>query len=397
MKKRLFCLVFVFVMLLPTILIPANAYSTGMPQGIQLFAGPRSPYGDSTATYETYTNSDITKLLSASNEFVINCINGPFNYDIDGKQIISESTINNMDTSYIFSGADLDSLIDSYSGILAKYTGRASTICNLKVLADAQVELAERIIDADSSATIWFSFPFIGFYPCALEYEEPFTDYANYIKSQMSTSDWNQNVRGFYWATEEIGWSATFTSSSANNFGNPHVMLMDAMSDLVKGSYGKEFLWMPYMEMIPGVGLDKNDVRVGYVANRSTIFDYILLQPGYYFHGNEKLECLRRATACATNNKVYFYSASSSYTNSNVVGGSKVSGAADIGVVMEISDTIVYGDKDHPASFYNDNYYECTVKFNPIKSKVPIIFYGGARDSLMQTTVYNYINNFLDY
>ena len=80
------------------------------------------------------------------------------------------------------------------------------------------------------------------------------------------------NMRGFYWATEEIGWSATFTSSSANNFGNPHVMLMDAMSDLVKGSYGKEFLWMPYMEMIPGVGLDKNDVRVGYVANRSTIF-----------------------------------------------------------------------------------------------------------------------------
>lgn len=71
-------------------------------------------------------------------------------------------------------------------------------------------------------------------------------------------------------------------------------MLMDAMSDLVKGSYGKEFLWMPYMEMIPGVGLDKNDVRVGYVANRSTIFDYILLQPGYYFHGNEKLECLCR-------------------------------------------------------------------------------------------------------
>lgn len=396
MKKRLFCLVFVFAMLLPTILIPANAYSTGMPQGIQLFAGPRSPYGG-TSTYEEYRNSDITKLLTASNEFVINCINGPFNYDINGDQIISSSTLNNMNTSYIFSGTNKNTLISNYSSILARYASNASTNCNLKVLADAQVELAERIIDASSSATIWFSFPFISFYPCALEYEEPFTDYANYIKSQMSTSDWNRNVRGFYWATEEIGWSATFTSSSANNFGNPHVMLMDAMSDLVKGSYGKEFLWMPYMETTAGVGLDKNDVRVGYVANRSTIFDYILLQPGYYFNGNDKLECLRRSTACATNNKVYFYSASNSYTNSNVVGGSKVSGAADIGVVMEINDAIVYGDDSHPASFYNDTYYECTLKFNPIKSQVPIIFYAGARDSLMQTTVFNYIKNFLNY
>ena len=29
--------------------------------------------------------------------------------------------------------------------------------------------------------------------------------------------------------------------------------------------------------------LDKNDVRMGYVANKTTIFDYILLQPGYYW------------------------------------------------------------------------------------------------------------------
>ena len=212
----------------------------------------------------------------------------------------------------------------------------------------------------------------------------------------MATRKWNNNVRGFYWATESIGWSAAFTSAASNNFGNPHVMLMDTMSDLIKGTYGKEFMWMPYTTTTAGVGLDKNDVRMGYVANKTTIFDYILLQPGYYWD-TEKLECLRRVTASATNNKVYFYNANKTYTNSNVVGGSKVSGAADIGVVMEISDEIVYGSSSHDASFYNDTYYEYTLKYNSLKTRVPIVFYAGAAGSLMEPTVFNYVKNFLNY
>lgn len=390
MKKRILSLVLVFAMLLPAMIIPAGAYSTGMPQGIQLFVGPRSARSSSTS-YEAYSDADITKLLGATNEFIMNCINTPFNYDLDGNAIITTTTLNNMNTSYVFSGTTKATLVSTYTDELAKYTSTASSACNLKVLADAQVSLAKRIIAADSSATIWFCFPMIGYFPCALTYEEPFEDYANYIKGQMTSSTWRNNVRGFYWATESIGWSADFTSNASNNFNNPHVMLMDAMGDLVKGTYGKEFMWMPYTTTTAGVGLDKNDVRMGYVANKTTIFDYILLQPGFYRH-DDRVECLRRVAASATNNKVYYYSASSSYTNSTVVGGSKVSGAADIGVVMEIDNDIVSSD-----STYNDRYYEYTLKFNPIKTSVPIVFYAGARPSLMNTTVFNYVKTFLNY
>ena len=83
--------------------------------------------------------------------------------------------------------------------------------------------------------------------------------------------------------------------------------------------------------------------------------------------------------------------------SANVVGGSKVSGAADIGVVMEISDEIVYGSSSHDASFYNDTYYEYTLKYNSLKTRVPIVFYAGAAGSLMEPTVFNYVKNFLNY
>lgn len=92
MKKRVLCLVLVFVMLLPTVIVPASAYSTGMPQGIQLYVGSRSAHGGST-TYEEYTDADITKLVGASSWFIMNCINAPLNYDIHGDQIITEAVI----------------------------------------------------------------------------------------------------------------------------------------------------------------------------------------------------------------------------------------------------------------------------------------------------------------
>lgn len=226
MKKRVLCLVMVFAMLLPTLVVSANAYSTSMPQGIQLFTGPKDPYGG-TETYKEYTDADIEKLVGICSEFIINCINGPINYDLDGNAIITTDILNNMNPSYVFSGTTKASLVNTYSSMLSDYSNGAKTYANLKVLADAQIELANRLIAEDPSVSIWFSFPFITYFPCALEYVDPFTDYANYIKNEMATRKWNNNVRGFYWSTESIGWSAAFTSAASNNFGNPHVMLMD--------------------------------------------------------------------------------------------------------------------------------------------------------------------------
>lgn len=402
MKKRVLCLVLVVVMLLPTMIVPASAYSTDLPQGVQLYVGHKSVKYD-TMLYADYSDDDIEDLLTVCDEFVMNCINKPFNYDLNGNAIITTSDINSISSVNISSNATVSNLKTSYNDILASdyLSNDGSSNCNLKYLADAQIDLANRIINQKSSATIWFCFPLIGFFPCALEYQDAFEEYAAYIKSQMSNTRWANNVRGFYWATENVGWSGKFNapSSSSNpsseNFGNPHVKLMIAMANLVKGSYGKEFLWMPYTSVTSNTALTQNDIRMGYVANKTTIFDYILLQPGYYTHGNDYVEPLRRVAASATNNKVYCPSTTTSYTQ--VVGNSKVSGAAKIGVVMEIDDKIVNGGTENPASFYNNTYYEYTLKFNPIKANVPVIFYAGARDSIKNGIVFNYVKNFLNY
>ena len=162
MKKRVLCLVMVFAMLLPTLVVSANAYSTSMPQGIQLFTGPKDPYGG-TETYKEYTDADIGKLVGICSEFIINCINGPINYDLDGNAIITTDILNNMNPSYVFSGTTKASLINTYSDMLSDYSNGAKTYANLKVLADAQIELANRLIAENSSVSIWFSFPFVGY------------------------------------------------------------------------------------------------------------------------------------------------------------------------------------------------------------------------------------------
>ncbi len=48
-----------------------------------------------------------------------------------------------------------------------------------------------------------------GFFPngyiqaCAQHYKEPFTYMFNQIKSQIGTTAWNKNVRGFYWGNRK--------------------------------------------------------------------------------------------------------------------------------------------------------------------------------------------------
>ena len=130
MKKRVLCLVMVFAMLLPTLVVSANAYSTSMPQGIQLFTGPKDPYGG-TETYKEYTDADIGKLVGICSEFIINCINGPINYDLDGNAIITTDILNNMNPAYVFSGTTKASLINTYSDMLSDYSNGAKTYAKL--------------------------------------------------------------------------------------------------------------------------------------------------------------------------------------------------------------------------------------------------------------------------
>jgi len=112
--------------------------------------------------------------------------------------------------------------------------------------------------------------------------------------------------------------------------------------------------------------------RNGYVVNKTTIFNYVMMQPGYYFQGTtlsyNNLGIIKNS---ALQNKLYD-------RNVSVIGGSRVTGAAKIGYKMEINSNV-------EQQTYNDRYWEYINQFSALKS-YPCVFYAGNRDSICGTS-----------
>ena len=353
--------------------------STAMPKALLLYTGPSSDnvYVD----YPTYTNNDLDQLFLATKEFVICTGNVCYNYDISGNQIITSSLIEAITSADIQYANTLSNVKNDYHSML----NNIQYVCTLAANISNQIDLADKIIDRDSNAVIWFSFPHIPFEACAQHYTTPFTAMVNNIKSQIGTTRWNNNIRGFYWGTEQVNaYYTKFDASSVNYaFNNRHVKLMKDMSDLIHG-YGKQFMWIPYLTTDTSTSPAYSIIRTGYVANKTNIFNYVLVQPGYYSHA-EKLAQLNLAKTCAQNNKLY-------NNSGGVTGGTKTS-STKIGVEMEIDSNITGTNWQG----YNDRYYEYTLRFNPLKTNIPVCYYAGDKNSTMNSTVKGYITTFYNY
>ena len=156
---------------------PAVAYSSSeMPNALLLFVGTNSSY--SWSPYPSYSNNDLDKILDATS---------------------SINAIQSSDVQYANKLADVK---EDYFGLLSSVGSYSSVTLDKSV--SAQVALAKQIISKEPNATIWFSFPMVTFQACAQYYKEPFTYMFNQIKSQIGTTAWNKNVRGFYWGTEAV-------------------------------------------------------------------------------------------------------------------------------------------------------------------------------------------------
>ncbi len=359
---------------------------TAMPKTILLYTGM---FGS--GNYATYTTSDIDKLLQATNEFTL-CNGGTvYNYYNNGNvstPIITSNVINNIQANDVQFANKLANIKADYQELLSKWNDPNRT---LEKAADAQIELAKNIVSRNSNAVIWFSFPHAPASACAQHYKVPFTQFFTRLKEKVGSAIWNNNVRGFYWGTEHV--EAYYTkfdaSSPSTNYNNRMIELMAAMSSLVKKA-GKQFMWMPYTTNEPDNSTAYTFIRAGYVANRTNIFDYVLLQPGYY-QKPEKDFRLNSVKTCVQDNKVYD-------RHGGVIGGSKTS-STKIGVDMEIDDKIAGVNCPAGTTWwdYSARYYEYTLRFDPLKSKIPISYYAGERNSLMNPTVYNYVKTFLTY
>lgn len=241
-------------------------------------------------------------------------------------------------------------------------------------LATDVVNQVNIIVSANPNATIWLPFPLIQFQSFAAQYEAPFKQYVNVLKSSLGTTTWSKNIRGFYWGTEAVGQYYTpfnYSSTAAQGFGNPMVQLMNKMDSFLS-SNSKQFLWIPYL------GGTETLQRNGYIANRTSVFDYALFQASYYtgdytiendetFSNMPHFSLIQKSVL---ENRLY-------NRNNVVIGGSK-SGSTVIGYEMELDDKVINQNE-------NDRYWFYTYYYSGLKS-YPQAFYAGDRNSICGTT-----------
>jgi len=393
----------------------ASVSYSSTPQGLLLYVGYDSRSGK--YLYTEYTDDDLDTLTSYIDEFVILSGNTPYNYDISGTQIITEDKINNLSADLVNNAADLESIKADYKYLLtgdesdtsvasdltienpkesgfspyvsllfnhldpnmykdgefsvesAMAESAISTKLTLSALAKSVENLVKNIVAANSNAVIWLPFPLIEFPSLAEEYVTPFTKYMNKLKSDLDTSIWKKNIRGFYWCTEAVVQYYTpfdYTAAS-DNFNNPMVKAMSSMGNKVS-NLGKQMLWIPYYDNYNAETLQ----RLGYTVNRTTIFDYVMLQSGYYFYSDKAVNiyCIQK---CIEEDAVY------SPDKTTLYGGSKATGAATVSYEMEIDDRV-------SQQAYNDRYYGYTSEFSSYKT-YPFMFYAGDRSSTMNSYV----------
>lgn len=117
------------------------------------------------------------------------------------------------------------------------------------------------------------------------------TTYINDVSSELRSLglDFGTCVKGIYISDEGIFDTFDFSTSVASH---PQVKMFQAISDFA-ATKGKQMLWSPYWSTA-------NLVKAAHIVHRTNIFDYVLMQPGYYFRkdndavvpaANYKLNC----------------------------------------------------------------------------------------------------------
>lgn len=169
-------------------------------------------------------------------------------------------------TDYIFIPKD----IGAYGGNKEGYINN---------LAPIVLNFIQQITTRKPNASIWIGTPGINStnYNSATSSLDPFYDFILSLKTALGNTVWETNIAGIYMNMEAI----YGTVDENNLITNSCIKLMNDLSYRIHVNLEKEFLWIPYY----GYGniaatLIKN---IGLVANKNTIFDYVVLQPHYYF------------------------------------------------------------------------------------------------------------------
>ncbi|EMN7729953.1 hypothetical protein WB980_003303 [Bacillus cereus] len=204
-----------------------------------------------------------------------------------------------------------------------------------------------------------------------------------------------KSVKGFYYNCEYM-YNNPGSSFDYNNLtNNSSVKLASDLSQYVKNSLSKpyNFIWVPIYSNAEGIAADTIK-RVGYITNRTNIFDEVLLQPNYYFNGTgtdnkAPLANLQGVKHSIDQQQVTF--------RDGKPAAIKLSGIKTrIGVQMEVDGKVNWGDSANNLSavVFQQRYQQYVDAFKTFVGYYPISYYGAERSHIFDTSVINSINQF---
>ena len=334
-------------------------------------------------------NSGATEFLIVNNTY--------YNYCQPNDAILRYdwvSDFDNVPASYYgtTSTSQINDIKAKMKAAIDKYNKDDSSVHNLTAYVDRCVSLVKKLVNADSNCKIWLTFPVLLYdcYVAAVRYNYYYETYIlNAFKTKLTASGHWDNIVGFYYSNESIEpWFTNFDNSAVNSqFNNPVVMNMKYLSDKVKAQ-GKKMLWIPYYRSPSG---DDRYSRLAYVANKTNIFDYVILQPTYYFDASLGASNVTLVKNCVT-------SQACKYSSGSTVGGSKTS-STDIGAEMELNSYYTKGNGSTSAAEYKsryETYGDNLSGFITGSPKRDVAFYAGNPDEITQSAVFNRVSSFFN-
>ncbi|WP_017154498.1 hypothetical protein [Bacillus bingmayongensis] len=212
-------------------------------KSVLMYAGKIDPAAST--TYNTYKDTELTNLMKGANQFIV----------------LSPKISVHDDTDY-----------------------------------KLKLDLIKKIIAKDSSAKIWLGTLHRGSNSTDFK-SDPLTAELEKFKTELGSVIWTNNIVGIYVNVEHVykdtadpnGTKATVYTgdywSKLNNSMNSNVTVqlfkaLDTWASSSTNGY-KKLAWAPYVDT-------DTDIlrRVAWVTNQTNLFDVVLLQPNWYFHGD---------------------------------------------------------------------------------------------------------------
>lgn len=331
------------------------------------------------ASQPAFTDEELQQLTDAGiNEYVLLTTFMPTYYcDIDenGNAVGEPQRLCTKEDIYTLTAEDLglesDSEFDLTNAqekiIRDSYVTPADNKSTINQQIDYEIELAKRILAINPNAKFWFSLPHTKIIEGATFYAEHYMDviYPK-VKIAFSEEEFEKNVGGLYWSTEDAGGNA-FDVENQVDFGNPAVKAAKYCSDILHED-NKTLMWIPY------TSAGRQYERIGFISNLTDVFDYVYMQPGYLWHA-EKEPYVGYIKSSVEAGAVL-------NSNGAIYGGEKKSSTV-IGVEIELDRKVISGNE---AEAHMTRYNAYVENFSQFKSdKLIAIYCSNSNDMFVET------------